>query len=507
MPEVCSRSRNQPARLSPARNRPGRRTFLKAALLVLLMGSMVLGIFAPAGAPAIRAAGGWSDIGIPRPPTDQASFLAYLVRIGQPVCSRIHGYPASYDTFHNYKLLVYGTPAQVPNNRYSATWQQYAYLGFSYDERSVTNSLFPDDAPGGVTQTNPISWAELSLGSAATASWQRLDEPRRNLLKSVQLFYRGQPFGLMTCGSLGIDESKAIVLAPPSWHLGSALYTEHYLQRSGYQERRYATFTCNGGGGAELDCVLEVLTPPDSDQAYAFEPGQDQLHIAYRVTGGIRTLTGLASDADIVLRGVGTDDGFRHGSGRGPFVYEGVRVLDRSILAGAESGVAEIRATAFVVSAMGDMVLQEQVHYLPLRAPKAPEPLTVEASITGSIGYFSGARTLAGRTLAESGRRFLGLETAWLNVRFSRPPGAWSYTFNGETTGVPAADGQCAFQVPVRMPLGQDTLDWSDGRLRPALGITISATDPKTAQIVGTLLAGIELTGDIYDLLYLQTAN
>ena len=459
-------------------------------------------------APQAAAAAGWTDVGIPKPPTDQASFLAYLTMIGQPVYSAVHRYPASFATFHDYQLLVYGTPSQVPDNRYNATWQQYAMLGFSYDERPVTNTLFPDDAPGGITQTNPFSWSELDLGSAATASWQRLDAARRSTLKSVPLFYRNQPYGLMDYANLGLSESKAIVLAPPSWHLGSALYTEHYLQRSTYLERRYATFTCNGSGGAELSCDIELLTPPDSDLSYAFATGQDELPIAYRVTGRIQALTGLASDADIVLRGAGTDDGFVHVSGMGPFIFEGIHVFNRAELYGASAGVGEIKATAFVVSAMGDIVLQEQVRYLPLRSQKAIQPLAVEADITGAIGYFSGARTLAGRTLHPSSRRFLGLETTWLNIRFSKPVTGWQYTFMGQTHTLPATTDQLAFRVPLQMPLGQDTLGWKGDRLRPALQIEIAADDPEAPGMnIRTVLSDIELTGDIFDLLYLQTAN
>lgn len=482
---------------------------MKRLLLVGVVAGIVLAGIVLAGSSSSVSAAGWAVAGIPRPPADQASFLAYLSQAGQPGYSRKNRYPANFQTFHDYKLLVYGTPSQVPGNRYSATYRQYAMLGFSYDERPVTNSLFPDDAPGGITQSTPFRWAELDLGQAAADSWQRLGEARRRTLKSTQLFYRGEPFGYMNYSNLGLSERKAIVLAPPSWHLGSALYTEHNIQRSGYKEKRYATFTCNGSGGATLSCDIEILTPPESSsQAYAFEHGQDELRIAYRVTGRIEALNGLASDGDIVLRGAGTDDGHVLGSDWGPFVYEGVRTIHRSALVGASAGVGEIKATAFVVSAMGDIVLQEQVRYLPLRSQKAVQPLTVEAGITGAIGFFSGAPTLAGRTFAASGRRFLGLETVWLNVRFSKPVRSWQYTFQGLTHMIAGAENQLDFSVPLRMPLNCDTLSWQDNRLQPALEIRIDATGREAPeQSAQAVLSGIELTGDIYDLLYLQTAN
>ncbi len=449
----------------------------------------------------------WADGTIPEPPSDQASFIEYLNRIGQPAYSRYHRYPASFTTFHDYRLLVYGTPAQVPGNRFDADYLQYAMLGFSYDERQVTNTLFPDDSPGGVTQSNPISWTELDLGSAASDSWQLLGSAQRQQLKSVQLFYRNQPFGGMNYTNLGLSERKAIVLAPPSWQLGSALYTEHYLTRNGRREVRYATFTCNGSGNAELSCSLEILTPPD-DLAYGFEEGMDEMQISYRVTGRIERLTGLASDQDIILRGVGTEDGVKYGSGNGPFIYEGTRTIDRSVLEGAAAGVAEIKATTFVVSAMGDIILQEQVKYLPLRSQKPIEPLTITAAVKGSIGYFSGARALNGRQLPTAKKHFLGLETVWLNVSFNKPVSDWQYTFLGLTHTVPAGANQTAFSLPIKMPLNCDTLTWRNQRLQSPYTIEIEAADRKaTHNRASSVIQDIELTGDIFDLLYLQTAN
>ncbi|NLC84531.1 MAG: hypothetical protein GX749_05590 [Ruminococcaceae bacterium] len=453
-------------------------------------------------------AAAWADGTIPRPPDDQASFLAYLKRIGQPAYSRDHRYPANFATFHDYKMLVYGTPAQVPGNRYDAVYQQYAMLGFSYEERPVTNSLFPDDAPGGITQSNPFSWKENDLGSTASSSWQRLDSAQRQQLKEVQLYYRNQPFGLMNFSTLGLSERKAIVLAPPSWHLGSALYTEHYLTRNGRRETRYATFTCNGSGNAELSCSLEILTPPDKDKAYGFAEGEDEMRISYRVTGRIEALSGLASEKDIVLRGVGTEDGVKYGSGMGPFVYEGTKVLHRSILEGATAGVAEITATTFVVSGMGDIILQEQVKYLPLRSHKPIEPLTITADIKGAIGYFSGVKTLNGRRLPLTKHRFLGLETTWLNVNFNKPVTNWKYTFLSQTHTVPAGANQVSYSIPIKMPLNHDTLTWNGKRLQPALKIEIEAADRNaSSNRASAIIQGIELTGDTFDLLYLQTAN
>lgn len=484
---------------------PGRLTCTRSSQKLLLL-FILLAVWMSLQ-PDVHAAS-FSIGGIPQPPTDQQGFLDYLVMTGQPPYSRTHRYPASFATYRDYRLLVYGHPAQVPGNRYSAAYGQHAYLGFSYDELKVTNTLFPDDAPGGISKSKPFSWIELNQGSLATASWSRLNEAQKRYLKEAALTYRNDGFGLMNFTNLELNEQNTIVLAPPSWHLGSALFTEHFLPGSGSSEVRYATFYCSGSGGVELSCTIDLRKEPDADGFYTFPDDSDELRIPYRLTGGIVAMTGLARSSDIVIRGIGSAEGVANGTGSGPFVFDGELVVRRSGLGGSLTGTATIQATTFVVSAMGDIILKEAVRIVPVRGQKPITPLTVETNLRGSIAYFSGSRTLNGRLPASSGRRFLGLETIWLSVRFNKPVDHWQYEFLGTLHTMPAVDGQLEFLVPIQLPLNQSSLTWQDQRIRPPHLIEITGYDREDpARTVTMVIDQIELTGDIFDLLYLQTAR
>lgn len=427
---------------------------------------------------------------------------------GQPTKSRIHGYPANFATYRDYHVLVYGHPAQVPGNRYDAVSRQHAVLGFSYDEFKVTNTRFPDDAPGGISLTTPFDWIELPQGSKATLSWSRLNEAQKRHLKMSQLTYRNETYGYMDFTSLGLDESNTVVLAPPSWHLGSAIYTQHDRPGVPYKEVRYATFYTSGGGDVTLTCRIELRAEPDKDGFYTFESGQDTLRIPYRAIGTIESYEGLARSEDITVRGVGTADGLTYGTGDGPFLHEGVLTVERTALGNADEMDQPIIATTFVVSALGDVITSEATIMVPIRAEKPVAPLLIDADLEGAIGFFSGSRMLNGSTPLASKRRFLGLETVWLKVRFSKPLTRWQFTFLGKTKVVELAEPAKDSRVAIRMPLDQSSLTWHDERIRPSLLIEIKASDPERADaIVTTEITGIELTGDVFDLLYLQLAD
>lgn len=473
---------------------------------ILLTGLLLMMIWTTA-CPDVQASG-FAIEGVPAPPTDQQSYLAFLTMTGQPVASRIHGYPANYAAYRDYRMLVYGHPSQVSGNRYSAETGQYAILGFSYDEFKVTNTLFPDDAPGGVSKSKPFSWVELDQGTRAASSWSRLNDAQKRYLKQVPLTYRNNGFGLMNFDNLGLNESNTVVLAPPSWHLGSALYTEHYLPGVSYKDLRYATFYCSGNGDVDLSCRIEILTAPDRDGFYTFPAHAEKLTIAYRATGRIEAYHGLARSEDIIRRGVGTQEGSTAGSGNGPFVFDGTLTIDRSALAGLDIGQTQIAARTYIVSAMGDIISQDAFLSVPIRARKPVEPLTIDAALRGSIAFFSGSRQLTGRTPLASPHRFLGLETVWLTVRFSKPVHHWEYRFLGETSVFEGAPDRLEYQVPIRMPLDQSSLSWLDRRIRPSHRIEIYGTDRDDPDsTVHHVSEPIELTGDIFDLLYLQLAD
>ena len=130
----------------PSRARRGAASVLRAVAVLLslvlpclvplpkLTGALVPGFAAAAAAPA----------GI----SDQVSFEAWLAAAGRPVASRYHAYRASFATYRDFGLLVYGSPYLVSNNRYDAASGQYRYLGYSYDEFTYTHTFFPPRRTG-----------------------------------------------------------------------------------------------------------------------------------------------------------------------------------------------------------------------------------------------------------------------------------------------------------------------------------------------------------------------
>lgn len=470
----------------------------------LLMASVIFLVIGTSLCIDVKASS-FSIEGIPRPPSDQQSFLSFLEMTGQHPYSRHHRYPAHFATYRDYRILVYGHPAQVTGNRYDATSRQYAILGFSYDELKVTNTLFPDAAPGGVSLTTPFEWVELSQGSKALLSWSRLTEVQKRHLKASRLYYRNQTYGYMDFSALELNESNTIVLAPPSWHLGSAIYTQHHLPGAPHKEVRYATFYTQGGGHVDLSCDIDLLTRPDPEGYFTFQTGQDVMDISYRVSGAILAYQGLARPEDIAIRGVGSAGGLSYGNGDGPFTYEGTWRIDRSFLHGADEAQVTLTGTTFVVSAMGDIITREVSAVVPIRAPKSVSPLMIDAKVEGAIAFFSGSRLMLGQTPLASGRRFLGLETVWLTVRFSRPVTDWHYRFFGQTHQMEGDQETLEYRVPIRMPLDASTLTWHDKRIRQPHQIEIEAVDSRFPEHpVKTVIEGVELTGDIFDLLYVQ---
>ena len=294
--------------------------------------------------------------GIPVPPSNQSSFESWLSAVGRPVASRYHGYKANYAVYRDYKLLVYGSASQVPGNRYDSKTGQNSYHGFSYDELKVTNSLFPDDAPGGITQTTPWQWKELSMGQSARISWARLSDREKQFVKSATLTYRNNSYGGMTFSALGLNETTTVVLAPPSWHLGFALYTTHYRPGSS-SDLRYATFNGIGAGSISLAGSVTVLNTAASDGTYVIGSLEDHLDLTYVLSGHIASFQGLAASQDIKSRGVGDGSGWIQGSGNGPWQMETRLVIRRADLDGQTSKTVKLQGRVWVVSHMGDISL------------------------------------------------------------------------------------------------------------------------------------------------------
>lgn len=464
-----------------------------------LLGSLLIVLSLVAGLPSpVRAASFPGQIGVPQPPVDQATFERYLQAIGRPVVSRYQGYPASFATFRQKHLLVYGTPQTVPNNRFDSRTGEYQHLGYSYDETPVTNSDFPDTSSTGETYSTPWQWQELHLGLLAEISWARLTPRQQELIRQSPLYYRRRSYGGMTFGQLGLNAGTTQVLAQPSWQLGFALYTRHYLP--GSSQIRYATLTGPGAGDVFLygDIVWESdLT--DNGQLY-FEADEETITLTYQVTGGVASFTGLASASDLAYSGIATDDGEISGPGAGPWTITLTREIDRDFLADEPSRDLTLQATVWAVSHMGDIRLIHFSRTLTINAEQE-EPFGADLSIEGGLNYFRN-RQSGDQILARDEHRYLGLEQLSLRAEFSDPPDRAEFTGFGQTIDL-GADGEAtSFDWTMVVPLELQTLTWQNQRLLDpvVLEVTGEKETPTGPVSASARIQPVEITGDIHDL-------
>ncbi len=441
---------------------------------------------------------------IPQPPTSQSSFESWLSATGRPVYSRYNGYAANYSTYKTYKMLVYGKPTQVPDNEYDSLARQYAYLGFSYDELTVTNSLYRDDGSG-VTTTSPWDWEELELGAPATLSWSRLSARQKTFIKLSLLTYRGNYYGGMTYKLLQFSELKTLVLTVPAWHLNFALYTRHYHPI--YGTLRYATFNGFGGGGLSLACNLSVQTPPSSAGAniYDIPPGQDYLDLTYAVSGSIKDWYGLALDSDIAYRGAGNDLGWVQGSGNGPWTSIITQRVLLSDLAGAAEMPFTLSGSAWSVSQMGDIEKVGASKTITIRSPPESPPFLVDFSVVGNLAYFASRVSLVGRSMPRDQHRFLGLEKITFRMRFNQVPENMTIDFLGQTYNLNGQDDNTDYRLDVRLPVMPSTLSWTHERLQTPYEAVLHAKARDFPELtLESRIQDIEITGDIHDLYHVQ---
>lgn len=471
-------------------------------LQIFLMGIIVSAIliFHPA---AVSAAAFPGSDGAPVRPYDQATFENWLIATGLPVYSHFHAYRASFEIWRDYSLLVYGGPAKVPGNKYSASYQQYANLGFSYDEIRVTNSLYPDDAPGGVTQTTPWQWHERDQGQSGRISWDRLSASQKNLIKNSILTYRNNSYGNMTFSQLNLNEYNTLVLAPPSWYMGFALYTTHYLP--GTTQIRYATFNGAGSGSVALASSITVNNSPAADGRYVIDSKSDYIDISYSLNGEITAFNGLATAADIQFCGAGNEQGWINGQGNGPWSQPFTFRVSRADLAAGEERSYLLTGQAWVVSRMGDIQLSQIEQSIIVRAEKQAPLFELQAAIQGGVKYFSGQTNSQGQFIPMNAHRFLGLERMKLILDFTSQPQSIQYTFGGQTGFIPCITGVLHYETSFVIPNLQSTLSWNGDRLKPSMNLQIQATDGSSpTQIATAAISDIELTGNVYNIAYAQ---
>lgn len=482
------------AKPAPAAVRSISRTTLALAIFLAILPVFVLGL--PPD-PQVHAASFPGTAGVPAEPGSQASFESWLIATGRPVFSRIHGYRASFASYKVHNLLLYGEPAAISGNTCDPV-AGYAVLGYSYDEIKVPNPLYPS---GGTAQSTPWDWVELDMGQSARLSWSRLSEREKYFIKSAGLTYRGQTYGSMTFSQLQLAEETTVVLAPPSWHLGFALYTSHNQASS----RVYATFNGTGAGRAEVRSKITMQTLPASGGAYIIDRDLDAIDISYTVSGEIVAFRGKTREVDVHNRGAGNDSGWTSGSGIGPWDRKLTLRVSRADLGGQLERQFTLAGNAWLVSRFGDIELNQFSRTIKVQAEPAALPFAVDIALEGSIRYFSGQTNARGQTMPLDPHRFLVYERMKVIMEFTRDPLTIDYAFNGVTGRINGIADKRRYEITLVLPRWPSTLSWKGERQANPLTLTVRAnarSAPTT--FIQKSVNDIELTGDIFDITHYQ---
>lgn len=442
---------------------------------------------------------------MPSPVTDQKSFISWLSRTGKPAYSRYNGYAANFAVYSKYHLLSYGTPSMVPGNRYDKSHDEYAVHGFSYDEFQVTNTFFRDDTTG---VSDPRKWQNISLGQDAGISWMRLTSREKDYIHKSKLFYQGKSFNDMSFSSLKLTESQCIVIAIPSWYLGFALYTKHYNSK---HEIRYGTLHGNGIGGVG---ITGEITSSDGiqDGSHTISSNQEYIDITFMIRSAVANYTGLAKSGDIDKGGIIFNSREYEAKGSGPWnTKQTIRYMRSSSDTTKDySRKITIKSMIWVVSSMGDLVNKEIVYTFTI-IEKAKIEIKGSMSIKGAISLFDGKKTMMGYILPYNPKRFMCLESITLRIDFDCSPLPQTVVFyplggSVATVYVTKVNNSIGYaQYIYNLGILPSSLKWNNQRIRETYQCTASAfyNNVRTDFVI----EGIDITGDIYDMVYLQTPS
>jgi len=360
-------------------------------------------------------------------------------------------------------------------------------------------------------------------------SWLRLSAREKEHVKASVLYYSGSSYGGMNFPALGLSEQNTVVLSPPSWTLGFALYTKHYW---GTGNLRYATFTGRGIGNVAVACALEETVHP-ADGTYVIPADAASVRIPVRVTGRIASYGGLARAGDVARVGASAGTAAVEGTGAADESAEGWFEVRKDQLAGAASASLTLTGSAWAVSVFGDPVFAStDLTVTVADGAKSGSPF-LELRIVGDIGYFRGQTDLLGRSVDRDPLRFLGLETVTVTAVFSRTPdrvvftpvgllyaaefrdpfgnlyalsrlGRRSPAYPADFTVIPAP-GQTKVAFRYMLPLAPSTVSWEGRALRGGYRFEVRAES--AGQSWTRALTGIGITGDVFDVVHLQPAG
>lgn len=435
---------------------------------------------------------------MPNQITGQSSFEVWLLNIGKPVFSKYNGYRANYNIYKNYQLLSYGTPADVPNNRYDKTVKEYAIHGFSYDELEVTNTYFPEDY---TVASNPKNWKNLDLGHDSEISWKRLNHREKEHIKSAPIYYMGNTFGGMTFSSLKLTEAKCIVVAVPSWYMGFALYTNHLNSKG---KLRYGTLHGNGIGD-----VVFAGSFQNMKGSYSIPAGSDYIDITFNIYASVSSFNGLAKPGDMDRGGIDFKNTEIENKTGGPWILSKKIRYYRKNPKSAQKYTQSINETAvvWVASIMGDLTQMEiKCSFVIVEEPNIN--INANFSIRGDIAFFRGTTSYIGIPLPKHDKRFLCLENITIRLEFINsnlpqlvkfyPPGSSPVTVIPIRTAVDSGYAEYKYKMPV-IP---STITWSNIRRAQSYKCYAYAYFGNEQRYYE--IDGIDITGSVYDIIYLQ---
>lgn len=455
-------------------------------------------------------------------PTNSGEFLQWLMNRGIPATSFSGRYVAHYGTYAAYGLIVYGTPEQVPGNEFRAG--QYRYLGYTYLEELFTNMQFPNDAESGI---HPEAWIFLPV-PGALESWERLEGTVQKPYMLHTLLV-GHGATSLTAGKIGMANAR--IQAAACWSGMGSIRTN---KPGGY----YATFLVPSMGMGTLEATM--LADP---LTVLFHDGTLQETAVLSLMGSVNKPAREIRFMSVIFEGE---------------VANSVNTLSGTNTVSRQQTVAMSRPGRFpeerlfygtveVFSIFGDRLIRElycrillsevqgsgeEIPPSILPPPIVEEPAILSVKIVGSVNHWVGRTGNNENPLSDMPHRFLSLERIRVNVsvsagtdrvvlRFCPELEAMQYTnrkghlydyaldffgyyvlFPADSTLYVTGEGNAVLTWEYYLPICPPTMTWNNTRMRMPYTLTVIAYG--NGKSVSHIIRDIDITGNLYDLLYPQ---
>ena len=452
-------------------------------------------------------------------PTNQEEFILWIQHLGIPVKSINGNYTVSFTMYRDYGYIVYGNPYNVANNPCVAG--EYQFLGYTYDEDLFTNISYQNTEMGPV---NANQWIYTDI-SGATESWDRLES---TVQKPYMLHTNLIGHGAVNFTANDIGMNKTRVQNGASWLSTGSIYT---YKTNGY----YATFKVPSMGTPDVSLnacfTQERLVYSDTDvykKGYVNvsfsvdKPLQEIEYIKLSVQGGNSiTLQPHERSGQLELNI--------------PIQYIMPAKYTVRVLIEVKSIFNDVYITGDYCSVdlykeeapynpanpvVPEEIISDEPEDIPYEEPDESEydVLITDVSLTGSWNIWN------------LNERFTGLEEIQLelsvagrvtdiSVIFSEELKSWTYE-DGYGNTYDYADllgsyDMCPKDMNIEglwnngytltksyiLPLCLDTIDTEGNRIKDKYTITVIAKNEKKEHIKEYM---IDITGNIYDYLYVQ---